>query len=230
MEAWSNRLVRWGFRGVLRGAVELGRLLYGMEIEGREHLPRQGPLIVIGRHGSRVDFFGIAFLLTAFSDIHYLTAALTLGNSRLRTRLGRAVGALPLFKEKGMTAVPLMELCKTLQRGKIVGLMAHEISWDGRNLLPMPGAAWLGLRTGAPVIAVGGEGGYDIWPRWARRPHLTGKLVLRIGKPFHLCDAPVQRVTAQRLHEASLRIKAEMEAVCRGYASSRTMFAPCPPV
>ena len=230
MDQVFKRLVQLGFRGGLRGVLLVGRLIYGMEIQGREQLPAQGPFIIVGRHTSRVDFFGTAFTLTAFGEIQYLTAALTRGNARLRSRLGRVVGALPLFKEKGMTAPSLMELYKTLQQGKIVSLMSNEMSWDGRTPMPMPGAAWLALRTGAPVIAVGGWGGYDIWPRWARYPHLTGKLVMRIGKPFYLCEKPPYRVTAQMLHDASLRIKAELEVVSSGCPRTYTTARSSPQI
>jgi hypothetical protein len=62
-----------------------------------------------------------------------------------------------------------------------------------------------------------GVGGYDIWPRWSRRPHLTGKLVLKVGKPFYVSEGPCERVTGEMLQKANQRLRAELERLSDGY-------------
>jgi len=196
----------------------LGRLLYDLEIHGHEHLPTKGPLIIVGRHGTRLGLFTAAFFCSALKQVHGLAAPPAIVNNRVFAWLSRQLGMLPAFKEGGLSAPSLMGIYSLLSQGHIVFMGADgEPSWDGRFQPLRPGAAWLALRTSAPVVVLWVQGDYDIWPRWASRPHLTGKLVLKIGKPFYLCDAPCTRVTDQMLQEANQRLMAELERLADGY-------------
>jgi 1-acyl-sn-glycerol-3-phosphate acyltransferase len=188
----------------------VGRLLYKLEIDGRRNLPSEGPVLIVGRHNSRIEIFGLAYLCYALGEFYGLAAGPALINGRWFRALSRVLGALPTFKERGLAAAPLLEAYKLLSKGEIVGLGADELPWDGRSQPLRPGAAWLALRTHAPVVVFVLKGSYDIWPRWASRPHLRGKLVLKIGKPFYLGDAPSNRVTHNMLRQATYRIEEEL--------------------
>jgi 1-acyl-sn-glycerol-3-phosphate acyltransferase len=212
------RRLLWIFLRVnSRWLLILGRLLYKLEVDGRDNLPPQGPFLLVGRHSSRIEIFGLAYFCWALGDFYGLAAGPALVNGRSFGILSRLLGALPAFKEKGLAAASLLEACKLLSRGEIILLGADELPWDGRSQPLRPGAAWLALRTHAPVVVFLLKGSYDIWPRWASRPHLTGKLVLKIGKPFHLCAAPCSRVTETMLQEANRRLLAELERLADGY-------------
>jgi 1-acyl-sn-glycerol-3-phosphate acyltransferase len=196
----------------------LGRLLYGLEVQGLEHLAAQGPSVIVIRRISRVDFFGIVRLFLALRDFSAMTGALTLSNNRCIAHLGRELGLLPTLKGKSLSAGPLLQASRYLKEGKNF-IMADEgeVPWDGRLQALRSGAAWLALRAHVPVVPMVIHGGYDIWPRWARRPHLTGKLVLAIGKPFYLAEAPAGRLTDGMLRVANQRLLAELEILSRGY-------------
>jgi 1-acyl-sn-glycerol-3-phosphate acyltransferase len=208
----------WLLRFNTLWVLALGRLLYGLEVFGREHLPAQGPLLLVSRHSSRLESVGLAFFCGTLKEFHGLAAGPVIVNSRLFAWLSQAAGMLPAFKERGLSGASLMEAYKRLTQGKIISMVADgEVPWDGRPQSLQPGAAWLALRTQAPVIVTALKGAYDIWPRWASRPHLTGKLVLKIGTPFYLCDAPCTRVTGPMLQDANRRLAAELERLADGY-------------
>ncbi len=208
----------WGFRCLLRGIAYLGRVVYGLEAQGLEHLPRHGPVIILGRRISRVDFIAGALLMTALEEFSGLTAAIGLSNSRFIAWIARQLGILATLKGKSFSAASLLEAYKLLQQGKILILPDEgEVPWDGRLQPLRSGVAWLALRTQAPIVLVVVQGGYDIWPRWARRPHLTGKLVLKVGKPFRLCDAPYKRVTDGMLQEANKQLVDRLKELSAGY-------------
>ena len=208
----------WCLRVSSRWVLLWGRLFYRLEIHGQEHLTSEGPLIVITRPNGRVMVFMAAFCYLALRGFYGLAGGHAIVNNRLFTWLGRELGLLPGFKGASLSGMPLMELYRLLQQGKILLLtVAKELPWDGRLQLLAPGGAWLALRVHAPVVMLAVQGDYDIWPRWASRPHLTGKLVLKIGKPFYLCDAPCNRVTAAMLQEANQRVVAELERLADGY-------------
>jgi 1-acyl-sn-glycerol-3-phosphate acyltransferase len=204
----------WFLRLNSQWVLALGRLLYKLEISGRESLPTTGPLILVCRHSSRIESVGLAFFCSLLKEFHGLAAGPVIVNSRLFARLSRTLGILPAFKERGLSGVPLIETLKLLRQGGILIMAADgEVPWDGRLQPLRPGAAWLALRSHAPVVATMLHGAYDIWPRWASRPHLTGKLVLKIGKPFYLADGPCQRVTSEMIAAANQCLMAELEAL-----------------
>lgn len=208
----------WGFHCLLRGIAYLGREFYGLEAQGLEHLPRHGPLIILGRRISRVDFIAGALVATVLEEFSGLTAAIGLSNSRLIAWIARQLGILATLKGKSFSAASLLEAYKLLLQGKILILPDEgEVPWDGRLQPLRSGVAWLALRTQAPIVLVVVQGGYDIWPRWARRPHLTGKLVLKVGKPFRLCDAPCKRVTDGMLQEANKQLMHRLKELSAGY-------------
>lgn len=222
MERLGRALVRWGVLAGSRLALALGRLLYGLEIHGEEHFPSRGPAIVIVRHSSRADIVGGSYVrcLAARRGVKLcgVTPVALLINSRRVAWLVRAFGGVPAFKAKGLSGPPLLEVYNLLRRGNVVVVAPEgEIAWDGRLQPLKPGAAWLALRTGAPLVAGVLVGGYDIWPRWARWPRLTGKLAVRIGEPFSVCEAPLDRVTESALRAANRRIAAELERLSAGY-------------
>ena len=222
MRSDRGTILRCSVRWLSRRVLALARLLYKLEVQNFENLPHQGPLIILGRHSSRLDFVGTAFLSSAMEEFYGMTGAIAVHNNRFLGLLARQLGVLTSFKVRGLSAASLMEAYKLLQQGKIIFTGPEgEISWDGRLQPLRPGAAWLALRAHAPVVVLVGMGAYDIFPRWARRPHLTGKLVLRFGKPFYLCDAPCERVTEEMLQEANRRVRAEMERLSDESLASR---------
>lgn len=211
MERLLEGLVRWGIRGLSHGFIALGRLLYKLEIQGLEHMPTTGPAIFTCRHNSGLDIFFAALILRGKERAVGVTGVVTV--NRVRAWLGRYLGMMPLFREQGLSAVSLMRLHKALQQGGIVFIADNEIPWDGRLQPPRSGVAWCALHTGVPVVAAVLNGGYRVAPRWAKRIPLRGKLVLRIGKPFHLGDAPCARVTDEMLERANRRFIEEIQAL-----------------
>jgi 1-acyl-sn-glycerol-3-phosphate acyltransferase len=218
VERYFKGLLWWWLRFNSRWVLALGRCMYGLEIHGGARLPLRGPLIVVTRHSSRIEIFGLAFLCSALREFAGVAAGPVILNNRLLTWLSQQLGLLPGFKERGLSTASLMESLRLIHVGKVVVMFADgEVPWDGRPQLLRSGAAWLALHSHAPVVVSMLQGTYDIWPRWASRPHLTGKLVLKIGKPFYLCDAPCNRVTDQMLRDANRRLLAELESVANGY-------------
>jgi 1-acyl-sn-glycerol-3-phosphate acyltransferase len=218
--AWT--LVKWCVLWISRMTLAIGRLLYGLEVHGLEYFPTKGPSMLIARHSSRADIFvgSLARYMAMKSPVkvYGATPVAILLNNRLLARLIREIGGLPAFKGKGLSSPTLIELYNLLRQGNIVGVVPEgEIAWDGRLQPLKPGVAWLALRTGAPIVCVVLRGGYDIWPRWARWPRLTGKLIIQIGEPFHICSTPCERVNKAMIATANQRIKAELERLSEGY-------------
>jgi len=202
-----ERLIRAFVGGVLALVRGLARGLYKLEIRGAEHVPATGPCIFIIHHSSKLDITLGAFLYRVRPDTGGYGSGLRLWASPLT----KALGATPMFKGVGRSGPFLWMALNALQKGRPVAIAPEgEMEWDGRVLPLKPGAAWLALRSGAPIVVSVLRGGYAIWPRWARFPRLTGKLEIRIGRPFRVPRISNGKVGEEMLQAVNRRIADEM--------------------
>jgi 1-acyl-sn-glycerol-3-phosphate acyltransferase len=208
-------------------AASLLRLIYGFRVEGAENLPGEGPFILVSNEHSP-----IAFLITGWMAIVALKEAFQ-RNPETISFLREELFDFPFFRsalnEKapgryaaltpvaaGRLALGLLEAYRTLQGGGVVVLNPEgDMPWDGRPLPIGHALAWLGLHTAAPIVpAMITAGAYDIWPRWQARMNLKGHVRLRIGKPFRLSEAPLERVTDADMAVAERTMRTRFDALC----------------
>jgi 1-acyl-sn-glycerol-3-phosphate acyltransferase len=130
-------------------------------------------------------------------------------------RQGQGLEFLAAKKGQGLSGIELIKAFRVLNEERAVSLAAEgEISWDGKLQSPLaPGAAWMALRAHAPVVAIISSGGYDVMPRWSRFPSLTGRVTIRIGKPFYVHNEPITRLTEELISDASDKIYQEMASL-----------------
>lgn len=205
-------------------AASLLRLLYGFRVEGKENLPTEGPFILVNNEHSPV-----AFLITGWIAIVALKEAFR-RNPETIAFLREELFEFPFFRsalnEKtpgryaaltpvaaGRLALGLLEAYRTLQNGGIVVLNPEgDMPWDGRPLPLGHALAWLGLHTAAPIVpAMITMGAYDIWPRWQPRMNLTGRVRLRIGRPFRLSETPLDHIREEDLAPAEKIMRARFD-------------------
>ena len=198
----------------------LGRLLYGVRIEGEENIPEHGPFILVSNELSTMgDIFITVTIMhmvlsgrmdapIGFSDEY------SWANEQWAWLLamGHTV-AVP--RGPGQAVAAYLSALRGLREGKIVALNPEgEISWDGREVRPKPAAAYVALRSAAPIVPmVTTRGAYDVWPRWAERPRLTGSFVVRVGSPFRVTDTAGSKVSTEAIVRANERIMEEMAAL-----------------
>lgn len=204
------------------------RFFYRLRVDGAEHIPRTGPCILtMNYHGYVGDRLALAvirhrrepgslvgFVGRELCEEAWRTPFLELG--RLNHLAGDGTEPLAAYKARGLTAPELLRALAYLREERALFLAAEgEVSWDGRLKPLKPGAAWMALRANAPVIPVVSTGGYDVLPRWARWPRLTGKISVRVGQPFYLHDQSCVHVSDEMIQAGSERIRAAMAALLR---------------
>jgi 1-acyl-sn-glycerol-3-phosphate acyltransferase len=203
------------------------RPLYGFRIEGAENIPSKGPFIALMKEGGgpiSMIFVAIGLIQTQGNLMRTLgdKYVATMHEDVWRRIWSRYPMELPIHPLRshsaGVLALGLMDQLQALREGGVAAINPEgDLSWDGRPLPIRPGAAWLGLHTAAPLVPmVGSAGGYDIWPLWQKRPSLRGRVVVRIGRPFQLCDSPMERVTPPDLERANARIWTEINQLYYG--------------
>jgi 1-acyl-sn-glycerol-3-phosphate acyltransferase len=179
---FSRRVSRFLIRGL---AKLLTALLLRAELSGLENFPRHGPALIVFNH------LGDADAVLMMATLPYKSPAEGIGKIELNDHW--LVG--PVFRAYGIIWVhrgkpdrrALRAALDALADGRIVALAP-----EGRQSLiggledGNPGAAFLALKSGAPVVPVGLTGTenpnvFGHLKRWKRAP-----VTLIVGKPFHL--------------------------------------------
>jgi 1-acyl-sn-glycerol-3-phosphate acyltransferase len=150
-----------------------------LEVTGQETVPPYGPLILVSNHISHND---VAALIASFPrPLHFL------GKRELfRTPLHRLVmeqlGAYPVSRF-GSSLSGMRDALRLLALGRVVAIFPEGVIGDGHTLKEgRPGAAYLAVKSQAPVIPVGIIG-TDQFPPW-RMPFPLHRFQVRIGRPF----------------------------------------------
>jgi len=165
----------------------VARLLYRPVIEGRENIPRTGPLLLASNHLSFVD--SIVIPLVAPRRVVFLAKSEYFTGHGMRGALKRwmftAVGCVPIRRgTAGAAQEALDSALEILRDGLAFGIYPEGTrSRDGRLYRGRTGVAWLALTAGCPVVPVGLSGTQDIQPVGSRVPRIR-KITIRFGKPL----------------------------------------------
>jgi 1-acyl-sn-glycerol-3-phosphate acyltransferase len=165
----------------------LTRIIVRPVIEGTEHLPSTGPVIVASNHLSFVD--SVVIPLAAPRRVAFLTKAEYFTRRGPRGWATRSffgmLGSVPVERgaHRAATAA-LQDALAVLLDGKALGIYPEGTrSADGRLYRGRTGVAWLALTSGAPVVPVAVGGTDKIMPVGATWPRLR-RFAVRFGEPL----------------------------------------------
>ena len=158
--------------------------------EGLEHLPTDGPALVLSNH---VSLFDPWFTITAAGrSIHFLATAAAMRDPIMGFVL-RSFGSIP---KKKFTNDPgaIRAMKKWVDLGGMVGSYPEgERSWDGELLPLLPGVEALVRLLGVPVIPVRILNADRVMPRWAvKRRFGAVKIVFDQPRSFPRKSAPAE--------------------------------------
>jgi len=140
----------------------LFRLLYHVEIQGAEHVPAEGPVVLAANHSSFLDPILIA--LGVPRPIRYMTFH-TYVKMPVLGWLIRAFGAFPVY-QTGMDKQAVATALKVLKSGQpLVIFPEGSLTRDGRLQKGKLGAARIAVRGGAPWSPSPSEGPTPSIPR-----------------------------------------------------------------
>lgn len=188
------RAIQWVLRVLLF-------LLTDFKVIGRENLPASGPFVITPNHISMVD------LAVAMVAIPYRVAVFAADKHRERVA-GRILQQFDVIWVRRGTPdrAALRQALQILERGGILGVAPEGTRSATKQLIRgKPGAAFLALRSDAPILPVGLVGTSGVLNAWRRlrRPHLR----VVIGEPYRLERDGDQRRDLQALSdEMMLRI------------------------
>ena len=197
-------------------------LRHGMRwaLEGEDHLPRSGPIIVAANHISYLDPLAIALVADRRGRrVRYLAKRELFDRAGLGTFL-RAAGQIPVARGTADAAGALEDAVRALRDGQCVVVFPEgTISLDLEPMAGRTGTARLAALSGVPVVPLGIWGTHRTMtkgrpPRW--RAGVATSVVL---------GPPVTVGHEEDLHAATDRI---MDAVCACVRDARARYPQTP--
>jgi len=168
------RIVRW----ILTTG---SRLLWRVKVIGSEHVPNAGGFVVAPSHRSMMDIPLAAIPTTR--RIRYMGKA-SLFRIPVLGWLFSTLGGFPVARD-GTDRKAVRDSVAMLEAGEVLCVFPEGTRQNGPKIQPLqPGAAYLALRSGTPIVPIAMAGSEEIlrdhkWPI----PHF-GRVVIVVGEPI----------------------------------------------
>jgi 1-acyl-sn-glycerol-3-phosphate acyltransferase len=180
-----------------------------LEVEGSEHVPSSGPVIIAANHRAMLD---VPLLVLACPRPVTFMAKRELFGGPVRRWGFHVLGGFPVRRE--IADVRAMDIgLAVLQQGHVLGLYPEGTRSRSREMSPfLKGAAWLALKSGAPIVPAGISGTERSAPRGHRRP-FRKRVRIGFGKPIEvqpISDARQRRGRAGEITDQLLEAIADL--------------------
>lgn len=198
------------------GAALIGfvsRLLWGARIEGVEHLPREGPFILVCNHCSNLDplMMGWASGHQIGRIVHFM-AKIEMRGWPVIGWLATQAGVYFVRRGERDRGAQKFSL-DTLAAGRPIAIFPEGTrSRNGRLHEGKPGTALIAMRSGAPIVPAAISGTHRIFPGGSRWPRAS-RVRIRYGAPFSLPYQPTGRLDREELAEGTERIMRAIEVL-----------------
>ena len=182
----------------------LVKLVFFMRFEGRENIPKDKNVILMGNHQCLLDPVTLA-LCARDREIHFMGKK-ELWNNRLLGWVFTQVHGFPVDRGN-MDMGAIRTAMGVLKGGETLGIFPEGTrSRDGYMLPLLSGASMLALRSGCEVIPVYIDGRYKPFRR----------MTVRVGRAVEMDDLRAGRVTKESCDELTGRIEEEFYALSGG--------------
>lgn len=206
------------------------------DIAGTEHIPAEGPAIVVGNHRSYFDSAAMALTIARTDRTIRFLGKKEVFDAPVVGQIAAAMGGIRVDRGTGSDE-PLQAAAEALEQGDLVAIMPQGTIPRGAaffepTLKGRWGAARLAAMTRAPVIPVGLWGTERVWPRSARLPNVLNlvdppTVRIRVGPPVALKYASVDADT-KRIMKAIMALLPD-ESRVRRVPTADELAATLPP-
>jgi 1-acyl-sn-glycerol-3-phosphate acyltransferase len=170
-----------------------------VKVEGRERVPKRGPVILACNHRSFLDSIFIPMVVhrrvTFVAKAEYFDDAKT-------AWFFRGCGQIPIRREGGSASErALASATEVLRKGGVFGIYPEGTrTRDGFLHRGHTGIARLSMRNNAPIVPIGMIGSDEVQPVDRKMPNLFRRVTIRFGEPID-----PQRYAGQENEHLALR-------------------------
>ena len=171
---------RTGVRRLLKAGIALAfRLLARVEVEGRENIPDRGPLLVVGNH---FHFADPVCMIHLFDQPLEFLGGFNMPNAPAVVHVFPALYGIYAVRRGEVSRTAMRAAKAVLGQGGMIGMFPEAGSWAKVLRPARPGAPFIAVETGAPVLPIGIYGMNDLFPSLFRGRRTT--IRLRVGTPI----------------------------------------------
>lgn len=188
---------------ILKGILKpIFSVLYSVKVEGRDHLPKGGPLIICANHISAIDPIILAISLPYMI---YSMAKAELFKVKLFGYFLNKVGVFPV-KRGEADLKSIKTSLKLLKEKKIMGMFPEGTRNKTGDIKAEPGIAMIAVKAQAPVLPIAIISDYKLFKR----------TTVKIGEPISLAQHYDQKLQNEDYHDLSLDIMKRINQLSKG--------------
>ncbi|MBJ7280359.1 MAG: 1-acyl-sn-glycerol-3-phosphate acyltransferase [Rhodoluna sp.] len=211
------------------------RLLYRLNVTGKENLPKGTGYVLASNHVTTIDALAVAFMM--FFNLgrapHFL-AKEGLFNTPIVGPVLLACGQIPVFRSGRGNSDPMESAYKVLRAGHVIGIFPEGSLTREPNQWPMrarTGAIRLALETGVPIVPMGQWGTEVVMDTYSSKifPKPWHKVNMIIGKPIDLSKYHGKKVSVEEMVALSDEVMVEITKIVeqlRGEKAPAKRFVP----
>jgi 1-acyl-sn-glycerol-3-phosphate acyltransferase len=160
------------------------RRSFKVRVEGIEHVPNTGAVILASNH---LSFSDSIFLPLVLDRRVTFVAKAEYFEQRKTAWFFKLMGQIPVKRGGGPASQRALEAAEeVLQSGGVFGIYPEGTrSPDGRLYKGRTGVARLALDTNAPVVAVAMVGTREAQPIGQRKPNFGSPVTIKFSRPLH---------------------------------------------
>lgn len=187
--------------------------LFSVQVEGAEHVPRHGPVLLAGNHTGFLDG-PLVYSVSPRQASFLAKSELFVGP--LARALGW-LGQIPVHRGRPDREALRAGLA-VLARGEVLGVFPEGARGAGTLDSVNDGLAYLALRSGAQVVPLAVLGTAEALPRGRRLPRFRAPVRVVFGPPAYVLvdgDPRARRTVAAAAEQLRLALVAHLEVAAR---------------
>jgi 1-acyl-sn-glycerol-3-phosphate acyltransferase len=155
-------------------------VLYRVRMRGQDRLPATGGFVLAPSHRSMMD---IPFLALVTKDRVRFMGKVEVFTIPVLGACFRALGGFPVARD-GTDRKAVRDSMAMLQSGEKLAVFPEGTRQNGPKIQPLqPGAAYLALRAGVPIVPIGIAGSEEILRSRGRPLPRFDRVVIVVGEP-----------------------------------------------
>ncbi len=191
----------------------LFHVVFSVQVEGAEHVPRDGPVLLAGNHTGFLDG-PLVYSVSPRQASFLAKSELFVGP--LARALGW-LGQIPVHRGRPDREALRAGLA-VLDRGEALGVFPEGARGPGRLDSINDGLAYLALRSGAQVVPLAVLGTAEALPKGRRLPRLRAPVRVVFGPPVEVVvdgDLRARRTVGVAAEQLRLALVAHLEVAAR---------------